>query len=677
MFFTKVFHSPPSAEVIQLGQTIPSLFHETCDRYPNSQALQDWMSAQAKWRSLSNQAFQQASEELALGLLNLSLSKGNLVSFFMHSDINFCLADMACLLAGLVDVPIDPGLDRSSIQFIFQQTAATVLVVSNLELLYRILPNLPEIIALKTIIVAEMPGDGLLPKLLGVEVVSLESVREAGLAQWSVARLQAMREAIAPSDIATIVYTTGTNGQPKGVILSHGSLAGSMLASFGSIAQLKKGRAEVALLFLPLTHIFARIFLYGHLCYSHRVYFTTANRIAQHLRTVRPTLLIIVPRFLEKVQERMVERGTSLQGMSRWGFHWAMTLAKRYDVGQPPRGWYALQLQLARLVFAQWRAEFGGRVKYVISGGAALKAELVNLFSAAGIPIFQGYGLTESCSALCCNRVGQNRAGTVGVPIAGVEMAIAPNGEILAKTPYKMQGYYQDEVATRKAIDAEGWLHTGDLGKFTAEGFLQITGHRKPLFKLSTGKYVAPLPIEQQLKRSPFVKQAIVVGAQRKFCALLIFPDLDYLCLQAEGMCGALPLDQLLRHPKITALYQTLVDEVNQLLPHWSTVKRFRLLHLILALENGLPEPALMIKRDNVNHFFTAEIEAMYHVSIQSRKLKKIRRSCPPVQPSPNLFPGLEEAQPAWATVPVLPRVLNALNSQWTTLRVRGDSHHG
>ncbi|NJR40991.1 MAG: long-chain fatty acid--CoA ligase [Leptolyngbyaceae cyanobacterium CSU_1_4] len=175
-----------------------------------------------------------------------------------------------------------------------------------------------------------------------------------------------------------------------------------------------------------------------------------------------------------------------------------------------------------------------------------------------------------------------------------------------------MQGYYKDLEATEAAIDAEGWLHTGDLGEFTAEGFLKITGHKKNLFKLSTGKYIAPQPIEEQLKRSPFVKQAIIIGAHRKFCTLLIFPDLDYLCPQAEGMCLSVPLEKMLKHSKITALYQSLINDVNQHLPHWSTIKRFRLLHLTLAIEEGASKPLLTIKRDNIDQLFAAEIEAMY-----------------------------------------------------------------
>jgi long-chain acyl-CoA synthetase len=604
----------PSTHIkpVQLGQTIPSLLDEVCDRHPNPQALQQWVKN--RWRSLSNQAFRLESEELALGLLALSLKQGDRVSLFMHSDINFCVADMACLLAGLVNVPIDQGWNSEAILFILQQTESAVLIVTDLELLHQISPYLGKATFLKTVILVDVTTAETPPNLPSeVSVIPLEIVKAQGKAQRSTQALQKLRLAIAPGDTATIVYTTGVNGQPKGVMLSHESLAGNILASFSSIPELQPGEAEVALLFLPLTHIFARVFLYGHFYYSHRVYFTTPNWVLSHLREVRPTFFITVPRLLEKAHEKILERGKKLDGVQRWLFNRAMALAMQYDLAQPPKGFYALKLKLAnRWVFSRWRTAFGGRVKFVISGGAALKPELATVFSAAGIPVFQGYGLTESGSALCSNRVGLNRAGTVGLPIAGVEIAIAPDGEILAQTPYKMQGYYKDLEATQAVIDAEGWLHTGDLGEFTAEGFLKITGHKKNLFKLATGKYVAPQPIEEQLKRSPFVKQAIVIGAHRKFCTLLIFPDLDYLCPQAEGMCLSLPPEKMLKHSKITTLYQSLINDVNQNLPHWSTIKRFRLLHLTLTIEEGASKPLLTIKRDNIDQFFAAEIEAMY-----------------------------------------------------------------
>lgn len=423
--FKSRYIAPTYVKPVQLGQTVPSLLDEVCDRHPNPQALQQWVKN--RWQSLSNQAFRLESEELALGLLALSLKQGDRVSLFMHSDINFCVVDMACLLAGLVNVPIDQGWTSEAILFILQQTESAVLIVTDLELLHQISSYLGKAAFLKTVILVDVTTAEPLPNLpSGVAVISLESVQAQGKAQRSAQALQKLRLAIAPDDTATIVYTTGVDGQPRGVMLSHESLAGNILASFSSIPELKPGEAEVALLFLPLTHIFARVFLYGHFYYSHRVYFTTPKWVFSHLREVCPTFFITVPRLLEKTHEKILERGKKLDGIQRWLFNWAMALALQYDLAQPSKGFYALKLKLAnRWIFSRWRSAFGGRVKFVISGGAALKPELTNVFSAAGIPVFQGYGLTESGSALCSNRVGMNRSGTVGLPIAGVEIAIA------------------------------------------------------------------------------------------------------------------------------------------------------------------------------------------------------------------------------------------------------------
>lgn len=616
MFYPPI-HSilPPDSGSVILEYTLPSLLDQVCDRHPNPRALHQCINN--RWQPMSNDAFRLASEEFALGLLQLEFVKGDRVCFFLNSDIHFAIADMTCLMAGLVDVPVDLGFDVASIQFILQQTEAKGLVVANLDLLRQIVPHLERSPQLQIVVVAEVPNDWLekVPKLpRRVQVMSLDSVRARGRVQWSEAARQHLRDSIAPEDLATIVYTASpTTEQPRGVMLTHASLAGNILAAFSNFAELSPGKPEVALLFLPLSHIFARAFLYGHLYYSHPIYFSSPNRVNRHLRDVQPTIFITVPRLLEKAYEKAQETGQQLPRLQRTLFHWALNLAQRYELGKKPKGWYAVRLKLAdRLVFRQWRSQFGGRIKYLICGGAALRPEIATVFTAAGIPILQGYGLTESGSVLSCNRGKFNQAGTVGAPIAGVEMALAADGEILAKTPYGMLGYYKDPAMTARTIDPEGWLHTGDVGEITATGLVKITGYKKNLFKLSTGKYVAPQPIEAQLRRSPLVKQVIVTGAQQKFCTLLIFPDLEYVCNHADGICAEVRLDMLLKHPKITGLYQALVDEVNQKLPHWSTIKRFRLMHLMLTAEEGIHAPAFILKRDSVNQLFTSEITAMY-----------------------------------------------------------------
>jgi long-chain acyl-CoA synthetase len=398
-------------------------------------------------------------------------------------------------------------------------------------------------------------------------------------------------------------------------MLTHENLAANSLAAFGSMAGLEPDKPEVVLSFLPLSHGFARTLIYGHIAHGHSLYFTTPNRVIKHLQEIQPTTFTTIPRLLEKVYDRIQSRGQRLKGIQKCLFNWAWGLSQRYELGHRPGGLYHWQLQWAdRLVFHHWRQVFGGKLKYLISGGAALKAEIANGLAAAGIPILQGYGLTEASAVVCFNRGALNRAGTVGMPIPGVEVAIAPNQEILLRSPYVMRGYYRNPRATAQVLEPDGWLHTGDLGHFTPEGFLTITGCQKALFKLSTGKYVVPLPLERRLKQSPLVAQAIAVGAQRKFCSMLIFPNLINLRERAMDLeLGLeLPIEDLLYHPQTLEIYQTLVDEANRWLPTWSTVKLFRLIDPALTEANGLAISTLGNQRDRVREVFAREINDMY-----------------------------------------------------------------
>ncbi|NEP00144.1 MAG: long-chain fatty acid--CoA ligase [Symploca sp. SIO2E9] len=643
----KIYTAPPNSAEVILGRTLPSLLDEACVRYPNHNAFQQ-PTAQG-WQSLSNLEFRSAAEELALGLLDLELEKSTRICLFMHSDVNFCIADMGCLLAKLIDVPIYPAEAPENIIFIIEHSEAKALIISNPELLEQVAPYLWKVPNLKIVIVAEVTlnwQQQLPPLPPQIQVFSISEVRSRGKAQLSPTKQQQLRSEIAPNDLATIIYIAGGAGESEkwrrknsqfkftnairqrvhnlkqvndfganlqGVMLTHENISADILAAFSNHPQLEPGLPEVVLSFLPLTHIFARAFVYGHINYGHSIYFTTPERVAKHLREVQPTLFVTVPRLLEKTYENILKKGRQLKGFDKIVFNWALNLAKRYELGQKPVGSYALQLKLAnRIVFSSWRKAFGGHLKALLSGGAALRADLANIFSAAGITVLQGYGLTETSSVLCYNRGEFNRAGTVGIPITGVEMAIAEDGEILVKAPYIMKGYYKNPEATQQVIEPSGWFHTGDLGEFTAEGFLKIIGCKKNLFKLSTGKYVTPQPLENKLQQSPLVKQAIAVGADRKFCSMLIFPEVKNLRTHAKILGIELPIEELLKHPKIISIYQKLVDKANKKLPQWSAVKRFKLINSSLTVENGMLSSSLKVKRAKVSEVFATVIDSMY-----------------------------------------------------------------
>ena len=656
-YFNKIYLPSVQASSPILGRTLPSLLDETCDRAPDIKGISQRQDS--IWQSLSYQELQTAAEELAMGLLQEKINRGDKVAFLMHSDINFCLADFGSLLAGLIDVPIDLTQTLDNIVYILRHSEAKVLIVSDLDLLSQVVPYLWDTPSLQTVIVADVSDNWeekrtqlltcdedrdcqrselcqtsnspsaclCIPMLLCqarqdrpcpllpqcIQLFSLDEVRAKGKKLWNEAKRRELRSLIAPQDLATIVYIAGETGKPKGVMLTHENISADILTTFNSIPDLKPGATETVLSFLPLTHIFARALIYGHLNYGHSIYFSSPNRAVRDFKTVRPTLVATVPRLLEKVYQKILDRGSKLQGSQKIIFNWALQLAQSYELGTKPQLFYALQLKLADLlVFSQWRKPFGGRLKYFISGGAALRADLANILSAAGMTVLQGYGLTETSSVICCNRGELNRAGTVGLPIAGVEIAIAEDGEILVKAPYVMQGYYQDSPATKSVIDEAGWLHTGDLGEFTTEGFLTITGSKKYLFKLSTGKYIMPQPLENHLQSSPLVKQAVVVGEQRKFCAMLIFPNLERLSDRARAWGWHFPISELLQEPEIIDLYQTLIDEANEQLPSWSKVKQFLLLDTDFTVANGLLDANLKVCRAKVNEVFASEINALY-----------------------------------------------------------------
>ncbi|BAU12390.1 AMP-dependent synthetase/ligase [Leptolyngbya sp. NIES-3755] len=549
-----------------LGRTLPALLREACTLRPNAAALNQW--TEAGWRSLSNQAFQTKAETLALGLLDLGLERGDRVALLMPSDVNFAIADMSCLMAGFVDVPIDLTQTLETIVLVLQQSGSKALIVANLDLLDQVLPYLEQVSELKYIILAEVPENWRSSN--SQRIYSIDQVSQMA---DSVDRVQELYRT-SPQDLATLIYVPGDDGQWLGVMLTHENLSGNALAAFASLSRLHWGAEDIVLSFLPLTHVFARCLLYGHFYYGHTIYFSSANRVFKHLKEVQPTILATVPLLLEKLYTRTMEQAERLTSRrERIALALMLWFAKRHQLGHS-RTDALLQKFVTRFGLSQWRSLFGNRLKYMLCGGAALKSELVTVFAAAGIDIYQGYGLTQASAIVSCNRDRANRAGTVGKLIEGVEVEIAPDREILVRGAYVMRGYYQNDQATKTAIDEQGWLHTGDLGAFTADGFLQVTGQKKTLFKLASGKYIAPRSIEARLKASLLVKNAIVVGAGQKVCGALIVPDLTALRDLKLGGDDAL----LLKHPCVRALYQMIVDEANCHQPYWAAVKRFRLI---------------------------------------------------------------------------------------------------
>ena len=419
------------------------------------------------------------------------------------------------------------------------------------------------------------------------------------------------------TDLATIIYTSGTTAEPKGVMLTHGNFVSNVLAISDS---LPISSADVALSVLPLSHIFERTVFYVFCWRGVSVYYAASfDQVGEHLGEVRPTVMTAVPRLFEKVYHRIVKQGTSAGGLKRKVFLRAMDVGRRYAERKNNRRFIPPLLRIQRriadrLVFAKWRAGVGGRLRYFVSGGAPLSPTLSYAFLSAGIPILQGYGMTETC-IVSANRPKDNCVGSVGLPFPGVEVKIAPDGEILVRSPSVMRGYYKRDEETRESFTEDGWFRTGDVGRLDRRGHLYITDRKKELFKLSNGKYVAPQIIESLIKQSHLVSQVVVVGAGRKQPAALVVPDWEALAgAMSKTRPGALPSSRAAwsRDPLAIKLVQREVAALTAELIDYERVWRVALLPEDLSIDNGELTPTLKVKRRVVDERYRALIDELY-----------------------------------------------------------------
>lgn len=612
---SKVHIAPPNSGTAELGKTLPGLLWESRARSDNPTFFNDRNGN--SWKSISTSDFKSMSSRFALGLLELGISKGDRVALYMESDSQFCVADMGCLIAGVIDVPIYLTHTAEAIEYVLRHADVHAIIVSDSEKLTELVPVLSRLDKLQDVIVFDnhKPTAGI-PDNIKVHQASAVMERGRVSEQETPESADDLVAALNPHDTATIIYTSGTTGHPKGVVLTHENISYNGLTSFSGIKKFRMSPdGEVALSFLPLTHVFARTLLYGHIYYGASVYFCGTDEIGERLREVKPTVFATVPRVLEKVYAKILQTGVELSGLKKKIFSFALFAARKYELGTTPSPLLKLRLALAeKLVFTKWRAATGGRVKWVICGGAALNAEITNVFAAARINILQGYGLTETSPVITFNRPDRNRAGTVGQPIPGVEVAIAEDGEIVTRGPHIMVGYYENEEKTSEVIDKDGWFHTGDIGEFTDEGFLKITDRKKDLFKLSTGKYVMPQPLENKLSSHPMIEQAVVFGPSYKYCTALIFPDMSLVRSYAvqEGLPESMSDDDLMKHEVVLHKIQQLIDRANKGMDHWSTIKKFRIVSSSLTPESGLLTPSLKVRRSKVQEHFRDVLDAMY-----------------------------------------------------------------
>ncbi len=610
----------PRPPVARLGCTLPQLIFEAHSRYGNYPALHRFVDD--AWQATSSEQLITRGGHIALGMVARGLSAGDRVAFYMHSDSQFVTVDLGCLIAGIVDVPIYLSQAPEAIRYVLDHSEARMLFVSDAELLREVTPALVGLPKLDTIVVA----DGPLTPTEGFEVISLSGLESAGesIRQENPLAARRLADQRYPDDLATIIYTSGTTGRPKGVMLSHENLSSNALYTYQETEIYRAGpEGETVLSFLPLSHVFARTLGYASMAFGSPIWFSMPDRIVEDFQTVRPTIFAAVPRVLEKVYAKIVERSNATKGVKGRLARWALSRAQNWEMGKEPTGLAAVRHKAAdRLIYSKWRAVMGGRVSIISCGGAALNAEIANVFTAAGMNVLQGYGLTETSPVITFSRPRTNRAGWVGQPLPHVEVKIAEDGEICTRGPHVMMGYLNDPEKTAEVLDEDGWFYTGDIGEYEA-GFLRITDRKKDLFKLSTGKYVMPQPLENRLTAQPLVEQAVVVGAGKQFTTALLFPNQEALRRLASEALGTAdratsasdPIADLVCREEVLEAFEQLVLRANQGMDHWVCIKRFRVVADHVSVENGLLTPTLKIKRALVRDRFASEIAGMYETA--------------------------------------------------------------
>ncbi len=590
----------------------PETIIDIVQRALNEKARPDALNYKrgGEWRPISSEELLRRVRRVALGLHALGLSRGERAGILSESSPEWVIADLGCQFAGVVNVPLYPTLAPPQVCYIVEDSGARLLFVQNRAAYERVRGALSSCAALSNVVLLSDES------VEGVLTLAELEARGARLEEEQPRLLEELYGAVGAGDLATIIYTSGTTGEPKGVMLTHSNVVSNLT---GTSERLAFAPDDVALSVLPLSHVFERGAMYMYLHHGAKVFFAESiERIGDNMREVRPTLLIAVPRLFEKIYARIKDKAAEGGRVKTTLLMWAVGVGKRWahaTVWKRPVG-PLLKLQYAvatRLVFAKWRAATGGRIRLFCSGGAALPEELGLIFYGAGLPVVQGYGLTETSPVICVNGPEDNRIGTVGQPIRHVEVRIAPDGEIESRGPNVMRGYYNKPEATREVFTEDGWFKTGDIGALDAEGYLRITDRKKELFKTSGGKYVAPQPVEQLIKQSRFVGQVVLVGDGRKFPAALIVPDWEQLrsYAQHKGLDCKTPAD-FCRHPRVIDLLQRQVDSLTADLARYERVKRVALLERELTIDGGELTPTLKVKRRVIDEKYKDIIDRLY-----------------------------------------------------------------
>ncbi len=574
------------------------IIHFQNKKFPQPVAFADKIDG--KWRTKSTADVIELADQFSRGLLKKGLGAGDKVAVISNNRSEWSISDIGMLQIGVVNVPVYPTISSEDFAYIFNHAEVKMVIVSDQELLDKVNEIKNEVPPLESIYTFnEISGT---PNWM--EIV------EAG--KSSNEDLDPHREKIKTEDLATIIYTSGTTGRPKGVMLSHRNLVSNVISCTPRVP-VRDGHKSLS--FLPVCHVYERMLLYLYQSLGVQVYFAESmDTIGDDLRDVKPEVFTAVPRLLEKVYDKIVAKGSELSGVKKKLFFWALELGQEYDV-KGKSSLYQFKLKIARrLIFSKWQAALGGNCMAAVSGSAALQPRLARVFIAAGIPIYEGYGLTETSPVISVNCFKDDglRIGTVGRLVDDVEVKIADDGEILVKGPNVMLGYYKQPDLTAEVIDKDGWFHTGDIGIFQEGEYLKITDRKKEIFKTSGGKYIAPQVMENKFKESRFIAQLMVIGEHQKHPAALIVPDIEFVQEWAKRKGIALDENKLSENEALVARIQKEVDTYNTNFGNWEQIKKFELCSQEWTVETGELTPTLKLKRKVIINKYDHLIKKIY-----------------------------------------------------------------
>lgn len=559
-----------------------------------------------KWTSISSKTFAEQANLISSALLGLGIMPQTKIAMISSNNrTEWSVIDMGLLQLGAVNVPLYPTIGAKDYEYILNHSESNYCFVSDQEVYDKLMeiktnvPSLKEVYSFDHI-------DGCKHWSELLELGKKEDRKEA---------IQQHKDAVKPEDLATIIYTSGTTGVPKGVMLSHHNVVSNVLSSSKRLP-LDIGQAT-ALSFLPICHIFERVILYIYIYNGVKIHFAESlETIADNLREIKPNVMTAVPRLLEKVYDKIYSKGEELSGIKKKLFYWAVKVGLQYEPYGQNGAWYEFKLKIARkLILSKWQEALGGNLELIASGSAALQPRLARIFSAAGMMLVEGYGLTETSPVISVNdpRDGMFKIGSVGKVIDGVTVKIAEDGEILCKGPNVMMGYYKDPDKTAEVM-SEDYFHTGDIGEIDSEGFLKITDRKKEMFKTSGGKYISPQVIENQMKQSLFIDQIMVVGEGQKMPAAIIQPSFEYITnwIKEKNISCQHDMESICKNTEILEAIQKDITAHNENFGQWERVKRFELTPELWSIEQGHLTPTMKLKRKIVKERYKTLIEKIY-----------------------------------------------------------------